>query len=92
MMPDNLIRNEKQDVTVFTTGPDCFKCTLTKNALTRGGVEFREVRVDQDPEALKLVKQKGYETAPVVHVASTGAWWDDFRADKIRDLIKAAKA
>ncbi|QFP96756.1 NrdH-like glutaredoxin [Mycobacterium phage JackSparrow] len=47
---------------------------------------------DQDPEALKLVKQKGYETAPVVHVASTGAWWDDFRADKIRDLIKAVKA
>ncbi|QBI97810.1 NrdH-like glutaredoxin [Mycobacterium phage Zeuska] len=89
-MPDNLIRNEL-GVTVYSA-EDCFKCRLTAKELEKGGVEFREVRVDQDPEALKLVKQKGYETAPVVHVASTGAWWDDFRADKIRELIKEEEA
>ncbi|AEJ93733.1 NrdH [Mycobacterium phage Euphoria] len=87
-MPDNLIRN---DVTVFTTGPDCFKCTLTKNALTRGGVEYREVRLDKDPEALALVKSKGFQSAPVVHVSDGDKWWDDFRVDKLRALIAGVK-
>ncbi|WP_099021254.1 glutaredoxin family protein [Mycolicibacterium palauense] len=76
-------------VTVFTTGPNCHKCNLTKSQLTRGGVMFTEVRIDQDHEAAAALKARGFEVAPVVHVAETDDWWGDFRIDKIRELTQA---
>lgn len=75
-------------VTVYTTGPACHKCTLTKNALRKGGVEFTEVLLADDAEAAERFKEKGYLVAPVV-VTGNDEWFD-FRIDKIRGLISAA--
>ncbi|QDM57794.1 NrdH-like glutaredoxin [Mycobacterium phage Carlyle] len=87
-MPDNLIRNQR--ITVYSS-KDCFKCRLTTKMLDKHGVEYREVRLDKDPEALAMVKSKGFQSAPVVHVSDGDKWWDDFRVDKLRALIAGVK-
>ncbi|ASR85268.1 NrdH-like glutaredoxin [Mycobacterium phage SirPhilip] len=73
-------------ITVYTTGPACYKCKLTKDALSKAGVAFTEVRLDQDEAAAAAMRDAGHVIAPVVVDKLTGATWSDFR----RDLIKAA--
>ncbi|QFP94852.1 NrdH-like glutaredoxin [Mycobacterium phage Marshawn] len=76
-------------ITVYTTGPQCHKCNLTKRALTKGGVEFTEVRLDQDEAAAARFRDLGHTTAPVVVDTLTDATWSDFRGDRIRAAIEA---
>lgn len=61
-------------VTVFTTGPGCHLCLVTKKHLERRGVEFEEIRIDQHPEWADRLKAMGYETAPVVLVDEDDVW------------------
>lgn len=75
-------------VTVYTTGPACHKCNLTKSALRKGGVEFTEVSLADDAEAADRFREKGYLVAPVV-VTDADEWFD-FRIDKIRELVNAS--
>jgi glutaredoxin-like protein NrdH len=77
-------------ITVYTTGPACNKCNLTKSQLSKAGLAFTEVRIDEDPAAREMLLARGYSVAPVVHVAATDDWWGDFRIDKIRELKKQA--
>ncbi|QJD50471.1 NrdH-like glutaredoxin [Mycobacterium phage Chris] len=69
-------------ITVYTTGPACYKCKLTKDALSKAGVEYTELPADQAPADVAA----GHMVAPIVVDNLTGAVWSDFR----RDLIKAA--
>ncbi|QSM01089.1 NrdH-like glutaredoxin [Mycobacterium phage Nanosmite] len=77
-------------VTVYTTGPECHKCNLTKNALNKGGIPYTEVLLSDDPEAAQRFRDRGMLIAPVV--VTDDETWSDFRIDKIRALIKAQKA
>ncbi|AEK09956.1 glutaredoxin [Mycobacterium phage Rey] len=74
-------------VTVYTTGPDCHKCNLTKRALAKGGIPFTEVLLADEPETAQRFRDSGMMIAPVV-VTDTETWFD-FRIDKIRELVKA---
>lgn len=76
-------------VTVFTTGPACHKCNLTKSALAKAGVAYTEVLLADDPVAHAAFQAKGYLTAPVV--VTDEEEWFDFRIDKIRELTKQAR-
>lgn len=42
-------------VTVYSTGPSCMRCTMTKKALTNEGVPFVEVDLRESPEARTYV-------------------------------------
>jgi glutaredoxin-like protein NrdH len=61
-------------VTVFTTGPGCHLCLVTKKHLTGRGVEFEEVRIDQNPGLADRLRMMGYATAPVVLVDEDDVW------------------
>ncbi|AAD17632.1 NrdH-like glutaredoxin [Mycobacterium phage BoostSeason] len=76
-------------ITVYTTGPECHKCNLTKRALDKAGVEYTEVRLDQDPALAADFKAKGHKTAPIVRDALTDTMWSDFRGDLIKAAIAA---
>ncbi|QNJ56849.1 thioredoxin [Mycobacterium phage Reindeer] len=79
------------NITVYTTGPACHKCNLTKRALDKAGVAYTEVRLDQDPEQADLLRAQGYGMAPVVSVQhDDGARekWGDFRIDYLNALTK----
>lgn len=73
-------------VTVYSTGPTCQRCTLTKKALDKRGVRFIEVDLRDHPAARDYITEDlGYTEAPVVVVEDgTGQdHWSGFRPDQI---------
>lgn len=72
-------------ITVYTK-PSCVQCNATKRALTKSGLEFVEVDLMEDEEALATVKALGYQQAPVVFAG--GDHWAGFRPDKIKALAQ----
>lgn len=57
-------------ITVYSTGPGCHKCLTTKLHLKKRGAPFEEVRVDQDEDEAELLRELGFNSAPVVHAGS----------------------
>lgn len=72
-------------VTVYTL-PACVQCDSTKRVLTRNGVEYQEVDLSQDADALSMVRELGYSAAPVVMVGDEH--WSGFRPDKLATLTQ----
>ena len=67
----------------------CPQCDLTKKLLTREGIPFEEIRMDEDEAALARAKDLGYLQAPVV-ITESGQTWSGFRPDLIKTLKQAA--
>lgn len=61
-------------VTVFTTGPSCHLCRVTKVHMKRRGIDFDEVRLDENPALAERVRELGFTTAPVVLVDDEDVW------------------
>ncbi|APD18229.1 NrdH-like glutaredoxin [Mycobacterium phage Hammy] len=77
-------------LTVYTTGPQCHKCNLTKRQFDKAGVEYVEVRLDEAPEDVAAAFiAAGHSVAPVVVDKLTNATWSDFRGDLIKAAIEA---
>ena len=70
-------------VTVYTL-PSCVQCDSTKRVLTRHGIEFETIDLSEDEAAMALVKELGYNAAPVVVAGEDH--WSGFRLDKISAL------
>ncbi|QFG09453.1 NrdH-like glutaredoxin [Mycobacterium phage Yuna] len=80
-------------LTVYTTGPQCSKCNLTKRAFDAKGVEYTEVRLDEADETIAAeFIAEGHRVAPVVVDNLTGTKWSDFRRDMIKASIDARAA
>ena len=72
-------------VTVFTTGPGCHLCYTTKIHLKRRGIQFDEVRLDENPDLAEVVRELGFTTALVVLIDEDDVW-AGYRADAIDAL------
>lgn len=77
-------------VTVFTTGPSCHLCFTTKVHLKRRGIDFEEVRLDQNDFLAEKVRELGFTTAPVVLVDEDDVW-DGYRSDRLDELVADVK-
>lgn len=77
------------DVTVYAKD-NCQQCAATERALTRVGVDYREIQITE--ANISLLQDAGFTQAPVVMV-SMGAelqeFWSGYRPDKIRQLANA---
>lgn len=73
------------------TKPDCKQCDLTKDLLTKKGLEF-EVADITEPGNLEAAKSLGLTSAPVVivqdDVHSPAESWAGFRPDLIEQVAK----
>lgn len=79
-------RSTEHVVSVYTTGPDCMRCVLTKRVLTEKGVRFLEVDIRSNDAAREyVVDDLGYTEAPVV-VVTDEDHWSGFRPDKLDAL------
>lgn len=79
-----------EQITVYTTGPSCARCTLTKNVMTSKGIAFVEVNIRENEAARAYVAEDlGYTEAPVV-VVSDEDHWIGFRPDNIDRIAKRA--
>ena len=48
--------------------PNCMQCEFSKKYLNDKGVEFKEINVFEDNEALTMLRDAGYSQMPVVDV------------------------
>ena len=48
--------------------PNCIKCELVKRYLNDKGVEFEEIDVFENAEALQMLRDEGYAELPVVDI------------------------
>lgn len=70
-------------VTVYTL-PACVQCDSTKRYLKKNMIEFQEVDMSQDSQALERVRDWGYTQAPVVEYGEQR--WSGFRFDELSKL------
>ena len=77
-------------VTVYTTGPSCMRCTMTKRVLAQKGVPYLEVDIRENENAREyVVEDLGYTEAPVV-VVDEQDHWSGFRPDQIDRIANRA--
>lgn len=70
-------------VTVYTL-PSCVQCDSTKKVLIKNSIEYQEVDLSQDEAAMAMVKDLGYQAAPVVIAGDEH--WSGFRPDRLSTL------
>lgn len=79
-------------VIVYSTGPSCMQCTITKRQLDKVGIEFAEVDVTLDAAAYEFITEElGYSQAPVVFIedGTDQNHWSGFRPDRLAQLAIA---
>ena len=82
---------QKLVVTVYTAGPSCRACTMTKRKLDDLGIAYDEIAIDSDPAITESALGLGLSTAPIVcaHVDGEEQYWDGYRPDRIEQLLAA---
>jgi len=69
--------------------PDCLECEATRRHLNKYNVEYLEIDVSTDEEALAYVQSLGYAKLPVI-VAGDDHWFG-FRPEKLAHLKRFGK-
>ena len=70
-------------VTIYSL-PNCVQCESTKKFLSRKSIEFIDIDMSENPEALKRVRELGFTQAPVVEFGEEK--WSGFRIDRLNAL------
>ena len=52
---------------VMYSKPDCGHCVLAKAWLDRHNVEYTEIDVSSDPDALNFIREQGHRTVPQIY-------------------------
>lgn len=76
-------------ITVYSN-PNCVQCEQTKRVLTNHNVPFEAKMIQDSPEVLDLIAEKGYQSAPVVVVGEES--WSGFRPERITHAIRMYEA
>jgi glutaredoxin-like protein NrdH len=71
-------------MTTVYTKPSCVQCDMTKRYLDKAGVEYDTVDITEDPAALDMILEMGFQAAPVV--ISDAGNWAGFQPDKLNLL------
>ena len=69
------------------TLPACVQCDATKRYMQRNLIDYEEIKLQEAPGALEMIKEMGHTAAPVV--VAGDSHWSGFRPDMI-DTLKAA--
>lgn len=69
--------------------PNCVQCEMTKEFLKQNNVEFEEVNVFEDEEALELIKLHGFKRLPVVTRNNSFDFvFSGFQIDLLDELVQ----
>lgn len=71
--------------------PNCVRCEMTKEFLKANNVKFEEINVEENEEALDLIKAIGFKRLPVVIVTKNNSFecaFSGFQIDKLEGLVK----
>lgn len=74
-------------ITVYTKN-NCIQCVMTKNELTRYGLTYKEINVEEQPSAMEELIERNLRSMPVVLVDDN---WDSafggFQPDRLEELV-----
>lgn len=70
-------------IKVFTK-TNCIQCKMTKKLMEQLKIDFQELKIDDDTEALNYLKNKGIKSVPYVETKKEN--WFGFRPDKIKQI------
>lgn len=71
-------------MTTVYTKPACVQCDMTKRYLDKAGVPYDTVDITEDSNALEMILEMGFQSAPVV--MSDAGNWAGFQPDKLNML------
>lgn len=70
---------------IVYTKTNCKQCEFTKKYLSRMGIEYKAINIEDDETAKQAVQALGYQAVPVVFV--DGKHWYGFQPDKLAELV-----
>lgn len=71
--------------------PKCVQCEMTKEFLKQRNVEFEEMNVEENEEALGQIKASGWRRLPVVIVTKNNSIeyaFSGFQIDLLNELVQ----
>lgn len=71
-------------MTTVYTKPACVQCDMTKRYMDKNGIKYDTVDITENPEALQMILDLGFKSAPVV-ISDKGSW-AGFQPEKIDQL------
>lgn len=71
-------------MTTVYVKPSCVQCDMTKRYMDKNGISYDTIDITQDQEALDMILDMGFSSAPVV-ISDKGSW-AGFQPDKINLL------
>ena len=66
--------------------PNCMQCEFSKKYLKDKGIEFKEINVFEDKEALAMLRDKGFSQMPVVSIE--GEFHTGFQPNLLAKAVK----
>ncbi|WP_237242740.1 glutaredoxin domain-containing protein [Rothia nasimurium] len=73
-------------VNLYTT-PNCHQCRLTQRKLTDRNINYRLIKLENEPEIAQRFKDRGLLQAPIVEVPGEEPQiWSGYRPDLIDQL------
>ncbi|MFC5369837.1 glutaredoxin-like protein NrdH [Arcanobacterium bovis] len=72
-------------ITIYTKD-NCPQCAATKRQFDKSGVQYNEINLDTNPEAVEQLKAMGYREVPVVFSGLNH--WSGFRPELIKSAIR----
>lgn len=70
--------------TIYTK-TDCIQCKMTKQKMKALGIKFIEINIEDNPNVVKRLKDKGIAAVPAIF-KGTKYLFTGFRIDKINEL------
>ena len=78
-------------ITVYTKN-NCIQCVMTKQELTKHGITYKEINVEEQPTAMEELIERNLRSMPVVEV--DGDWakaFGGFQPDKLEKLLEVSE-
>ncbi|MGO3732488.1 MAG: glutaredoxin-like protein NrdH [Vagococcus sp.] len=72
-------------ITLYTKD-NCPQCKMTKKFLADKHVNFEEINIDAEPQYIDTLKDKGFQSVPVITTADSNVTIVGFRPDQLRTL------
>ncbi|EOT29910.1 glutaredoxin-like protein NrdH [Enterococcus saccharolyticus] len=63
---------------------NCMQCKMAKRFLADNNISFEEINIDNDPSAVDWLKEKGFQSVPIITSDATTVV--GFRPDQLRQL------
>ncbi|WP_172189009.1 glutaredoxin-like protein NrdH [Lentilactobacillus kribbianus] len=69
-------------VTLYSKN-NCMQCKMTKRYLAEHNVDFEEHNINEQPQFIDYLKDRGFQSVPVVEIEGTPAF-SGFRPDQLQ--------